>query len=225
MPQIIADRTIFSLFEVARSIKRTIAQRYSQSYWVSAEMNKLNYYSHSGHCYPDLVDKKEGKVIAEMRSIIWKGDYQRINRQFEAITKEPLKDGIRILFQASISFDELHGISLRIVDIDPNFSLGLLVREKQESINRLREEQIFDANRRIPFPLLPKRIAIISVETSKGLADFLKIIEHNDWQYRFEYSLFPALLQGEKAISSILEQLHKTAENSSQFDVVTLIRG
>src|SRR3546814_432169 len=113
MPEAIADKTIFSLFEVARSIKKTIVKRYSKTYWISAEMNKLNYYSHSGHCYPDLVDKKDGKVIAEMRSIIWKSDYRRISQQFEAITKEPLKDGIRILFQASISFDELHGINLR----------------------------------------------------------------------------------------------------------------
>src|SRR5690606_26888894 len=117
------------------------------------------------------------------------------------------------------------GISLRIIDIDPNFSLGLLVREKQQSIERLRKEQIFDANRRIPFPLLPKRIAIISVETSKGLADFLNILDHNDWHYRFEYSLFPALLQGEKAIGSIIGQLHKIAESGSQFDAVALIRG
>ncbi len=60
MPEKLPDKIIFSLGEVAKSIQRTIAERYRQSYWIKAEMNKLNPYTHSGHCYPELVEKKEG---------------------------------------------------------------------------------------------------------------------------------------------------------------------
>src|SRR5690606_10472379 len=97
MPEIIANKTIFTLGEVARSIQKTIVDRYKSVYWIKAEMNKLNYYSHSGHCYPELLEKKEGKIIAEIRSVLWKSDYQRINARFLEITKEPLKNGINIL--------------------------------------------------------------------------------------------------------------------------------
>lgn len=225
MPEIIDNKTIFSLFEVARSVRKTLAARYTQSYWISAELNKLNFYKHSGHCYPDLVEKKEGKIIAEMRATLWNTDFQRINKQFESVTKEPLKDGIGVLIQATISYDELYGLSLRIIDIDPNFSLGVLAREKQEAIDRLRKEQIFDLNRNLPFPLLPKRIALISVETSKGLADFLKILQNNVWNYRFEFLLFPALLQGDRAVSSILAQIEEIKTRIHEFDAVALIRG
>jgi exodeoxyribonuclease VII large subunit len=225
MPEIIDDKTIFSLFEVARSVRKTLAARYTQSYWISAELNKLNFYKHSGHCYPDLVEKKEGKIIAEMRATLWSTDFQRINKQFKEITKEPLKDGIGILIQATISYDELYGLSLRIIDIDPAFSLGVLAREKQEAIDRLRKEQIFDLNKNRPFPLLPKRIALISVETSKGLADFLKILQNNAWNYRFEFLLFPALLQGDRAVSSILMQIESIKARVHEFDAVALIRG
>ena len=225
MPEIIDNKTVFSLFEVAKSVRKTIAARYTQSYWVSAELNKLNFYKHSGHCYPDLVEKKDGKVIAEMRATLWGSDYQRINKQFQDITKEPLKDGIRILIQATVSYDELYGLSLRIIDIDPNFSLGVLAREKQEALDRLKKEQIFDLNRKLPFPLLPKRIALISVETSKGLADFLKILQNNAWNYRFEFILFPALLQGDRAVASILSQIKNIESRIDEFDAVALIRG
>src|SRR5690606_40559541 len=51
--------------EVARSIENAIAKRYQHSYWIKAEMNKLNFYQHSGHCYPDLVEKRDGKVVAQ----------------------------------------------------------------------------------------------------------------------------------------------------------------
>lgn len=225
MAEIIDDKTVFTLYEVARSIRKTLATRYTQAYWISAELNKLNFYKHSGHCYPDLVEKKDGKVIAEMRSILWGSDFQRINKQFEDITKEPLKDGIGILIQATISYDELYGLSLRIIDIDPTFSLGVLAREKQEAIDRLKKEQIFDLNKKILFPLLPKRIALISVETSKGLADFLKILQNNAWNYHFEFLLFPALLQGDRAVPSILAQIENIANRIGEFDAVALIRG
>lgn len=225
MPEKLSDKTVFSLVEVARSIQKTIAGRYKSAYWVKAEMNKLNHYSHSGHCYPELVEKRDGQVIAEMRSVLWKADYQRINAQFLSTTKEPLKNGITILFQATISYDPLYGLTLRMLDIDPVHALGELQREKLESIDRLKKEGIFAANQALSFPVVPKRLAIISVETSKGYADFLKILQHNPWGYRFEQTLFPALLQGDKAVGAITDQLNRIAQRHGMYDVVAIIRG
>ncbi|TCV18881.1 exodeoxyribonuclease VII large subunit [Sphingobacterium alimentarium] len=225
MPEKVANKTIFSLLEVTKSIQRTLADRYKNLYWIKAEMNKLNHYKHSGHCYPELVEKKEGKIVAEIRSIIWKSDFERINNSFIKLLHEPLRDGITILFQAGISYDPLHGLSLRIVDIDPTFVLGELEREKKESILRLHQEGLFEANKRLPFPLIPKRLAIISVETSKGLSDFYKIINQNPWGYKIETTLYPALLQGDKSIPSIIKQLAVIAERAEAYDAVAIIRG
>ncbi|WP_118193662.1 exodeoxyribonuclease VII large subunit [Albibacterium indicum] len=219
------QRKIFSLSQVATSIQKTLAARYQSAYWVKAEINKLNHYSHSGHCYPDLVEKKEGKVIAEMRSILWKSDFYIINQRFLDTLQEPLKDGIMVLMLVNIAFDPVYGISLRILDIDPSFSLGELAKEKQASIARLQKENIFNANKALVFPVLPKRLAIISVETSKGYADFVKIIDNNPYAYKFEYRLFPALLQGDKAVQSIVDQLKSIEKVLDQFDAVAIIRG
>jgi exodeoxyribonuclease VII large subunit len=114
--------------------------------------------------------------------------------------KEPLKDGIKILFEASISFDPVYGLALRIHDIDPSYTLGDLEKEKAVTLQRLKAEQLIDKNKLLPIELLPKRIAIISVDTSKGYADFIKVLEENSWGYHFDHLLFPALLQGERAI-------------------------
>ncbi|HET9486706.1 MAG TPA: exodeoxyribonuclease VII large subunit [Chryseosolibacter sp.] len=225
MPEIVEDKRIFSLLEVTSSIQKTLALRYRTSFWVKAEMNKLNHYPHSGHCYPDLVEKLDGKVIAQLKSTLWKDDFIRINQNFLNLVKSPLKDGITILFCAKITFDPLHGLALRIVEIDPVFSLGELEREKQESIARLKNDGIFNKNRTLPFPLLPKRMAIISVQTSKGYADFLKMIDGNPWGYRFFHVLFPSLLQGDKAVESIGYQLERIRKVAAHFDVVAIIRG
>ena len=225
MPELIQNKTIFSLLEVSKSIQKTLAERYKSLYWIKAEMNKLNHYTHSGHCYPELVEKQDGKVVAEIRSTLWKADFTRINNNFLKIAQEPLREGITMLFQASISYDPMYGLSLRIVDIDPTFTLGELEKEKLDSIRKLKEEGIYEANKSIPFPMLPKKLAIISVETSKGLSDFYKIINQNPWGYKLECTLFPALLQGDKSIPSIINQLAVIADKIAEFDVVAIIRG
>jgi exodeoxyribonuclease VII large subunit len=219
------ERTIFSLLEVTKSIQKTLAERYKVAFWVKAEMNRLNLHPPSGHCYPELVEKKDGRIIAEIKSTLWREDYQRINANFLRILKEPLKSGINILFSAKITYDPVYGLSLRILDIDPSYSLGELEREKQETIDRLKADGIYDSNRSLPMPVLPKRIAIISVETSKGYSDFIKTIENNIWGYNFFYMLFPAILQGERSVESIMGQLKRIKNVLHHFDAVAIIRG
>lgn len=219
------EKKIFSLYQVARSVQRTLSDRYQSAFWVKAEMNKLNYYKHSGHCYPELVEKQDGKVIALVNSTLWNTDYLRANKAFLDLLNEPLKDGIKILFLAKITFDPAHGLSLRILEIDPSFTLGDLEREKQETLQKLKLEGVFEQNKRLKFPLLPQRIAIISVETSKGYADFLSVIDQNQWNYKFFHMLFPSLLQGEKAVDGILSQLELIEKVKHHFDIVAIIRG
>ncbi|MBP9210825.1 MAG: exodeoxyribonuclease VII large subunit [Saprospiraceae bacterium] len=227
MPEDIGGRKVFSLFEVAASIQRTLEGRYKQSFWVRAEMNKLNHYKHSGHCYPELVERVDGKIVAQFRSVLWGTDYQRIDDLFRKVLNEPLKDGIKVLMEASIRFHPEYGLSLTILDIDPQYTLGDLEREKQETLRRLKAEALYHANKRLTFPRLPQRIAIISVETSKGYADFTKVLEaaRRSWGYRFFHFLFPSLLQGDDAVKSIVGQLRRIRQVMHHFDVVAIVRG
>ncbi len=225
MSEIIDDRQIFSLLEVTKSVQKTLTERYTSTFWIKAELNKLNYYSHSGHCYPELVEKSEGKVIAQLKSMLWRDDYRKVNQNFLKVLKEPLKEGIKILFLAKINFDSAYGLSLHIIDIDPSFTLGDLSREKQETIQKLKDEGIFELNKNKILPLLCKRIAVISVETSKGYADFLNVLDNNEWKYNFFHMLFPSILQGEKAIQGICAQLRRIEKVMHHFDAVVIIRG
>jgi exodeoxyribonuclease VII large subunit len=225
MSESIAGRTAFSLREVALEIQQTLQERHSGWIWVKAEINKLNLYPHSGHSYPELVEKQDGKVIAQMRANLWKDDFNRINRTFLEVLKEPLKDGILVLLQARVTFDPVYGLALRILDIDPSYSLGELEREKQQTIATLKKEGIFEQNKAAFLPLLPQRVAVISVETSKGYADFKKVIGQNPWGYHFFMMLFPALLQGDQAAGQIIAQLRRIRRAATHFDLVAIIRG
>lgn len=219
------DRPVYSLSEISGSIKSVINKTYTRAYYVKAEMIRLNKYPHSGHCYPELVEKEGDKIIAQMRAVIWKVQMDEINRKFMKITGEPLKDNISILCLATIEYSPQHGLALYIQDIEPSYTLGELMRNKMAVIARLKEEGVFEANRRLQLPLLPKRIAVISVETSKGYSDFMVTLQDNNWNYCFECELFPSILQGDKAITTITAQLEAIAKRQSEFDCVVIIRG
>jgi len=225
MPEIVDNKQIFTLREVAESIRRTLAQRYTSLFWVKAEMNKLNHYGHSGHCYPDLVQKEAGKVVAQMRAIIWAADFKRIESALQRVTGETLREGSGLLLQVAIQFDPNHGLSLLIKDIDPVFSLGELEKEKNESIQRLMSQGVFHLNKQQPMPLLPKRLAVISVESSKGYADFMLLLGSSKKGYNIEHMLFPSLVQGEKAARQIENQLLRIKKVAHHFDAVAIIRG
>lgn len=227
MSEQINNKQVFTLYEVTSSIKKSLKERYSKSYWVKAEMNKLNLYPASGHCYPELVEKKNGAVITQLKCNLWSDSYESINRKFISVLNEPLKDGIKILFLATIEFHQVHGLSLNIIDIDPHFTLGDLEREKQETIQKLKTKELFKKNKFLNLSLIPQRIAIISVESSKGYADFLNVINSANvsWNYKFFYMLFPSVLQGDKAVLTMLYQLKKIRQVIHHFDVVAIIRG
>lgn len=222
--QSIGDKA-FSLSEVTASIRRTISSRYGSSFWVRAEMIKLNHYPYSGHAFPDLIEKKDGVIVAQMRAIIWSGDLKRINEKFFRCGMGALSDGVSILFRATIMYDEFHGLSLRIIDIDTSFTLGELEKQRINCIERLKAEKIFSLNKSKQLPALPKRFAIISVESSKGYNDFMKVVLSHSPKFAIFTHLFPSLLQGEGAVYSMLQAFERIEAVAEFFDAVLIIRG
>jgi|TARA_Y100000031_G_C8246649_1_gene398399 exodeoxyribonuclease VII large subunit len=220
-----SPKKYYSLLELTRSIESVIKKTYTSSYWVKAEIAKLNFYPKSGHCYPDLVEKEKGVVLAQIRATIWAGQFNDINHKFVSITNEPLSDGMTVLVRTTISFHAVYGLGLHIIDIEPSFTLGEMAKEKLLSIERLKKENIFTKNKQLQPALIMQRIAIISVETSKGYHDFTKIISENAWGYCFFQMLFPAILQGKSVINSITQQLNRIKIAQKHFDVVVIIRG
>lgn len=214
----------FTLKQVAESIRKTIAERYSRTYWVTAEMHKLNQ-TRKGHCYPELVQKEDESIVVEMRGTIWKQNFDRIQQKFFEIVKEPLHDGMELLFHVKITYHPLYNIGLEIIDIDPNYTLGALQRERQETLERLNKEGILNANQNLEMALVPKRLAIISQADSKGYSDFVTLLNGHPKRYHFNTFLFEATLQGDAAITSIQSQLKRIEKVKQHFDAVVIIRG
>lgn len=86
------SKQIFTLLQVAASIRKTLENRYQNSYWVRAELYKMNEYP-SGHAFPELVQRENGKIVANLNGVIWKTHFRRIRQHFEKRYKNPFLKG------------------------------------------------------------------------------------------------------------------------------------
>ncbi|MDE6499667.1 MAG: exodeoxyribonuclease VII large subunit [Rikenella sp.] len=204
---------------------RSVIEQYAGgAQWVVAEISecKVNY---AGHCYLELVERpEEGKSpVAQARGIIWASTYKMISGYFRFQTGSDLAAGMKVLVKCSVSYHAVYGLSLVISDIDPAYTLGETERLRRQTIAQLQEEGVFDMNRDFELPSVVQRIAVVSSPKAAGYRDFMQELEASP--YRFETTLFAAVMQGDAAEGSIVEALDAVAAQGDEFDAVAIIRG
>ncbi|PRY09736.1 exodeoxyribonuclease VII large subunit [Pontibacter ummariensis] len=220
-------QTPLSLYELHQQIRDELEVAFPENYWVVAEVAQISPDRRKGHCYLTLVDKGEDarQMLAQARATIWSARFQTLGRHFEERTGQPLKAGLKILFQAQVRFHELYGLSLDIVNIDPNYTIGDLARQRQETLKRLEGEGLLEANKALDLALVPQRLAIVSSATAAGYQDFVHQLKGNSFGYTFSTTLFPATVQGNEAPASIKRAMALVAKYQERFDAIVLIRG
>ena len=214
------------LSELNGRVKKAIAETFTAPLWVVAEISELKL-NRNGHCYLLLVEKEENgdAILAQAKATIWSYTFRMLKPFFESTTGQPLTEGIKVLISVSVEFHELYGYSLNIRDIDPTYTLGDMARRRREIISRLQSEGVADMNKELELPVVPQRIAIISSSTAAGYQDFIDQLTNNPGKYHFYTRLFPAVMQGNQAESSIIGALEQIYHYESFFDAVVIIRG
>jgi exodeoxyribonuclease VII large subunit len=215
-----------SLSELAGRIKKAIAGHFPDTYWIRAETSDVRMNA-SGHCYLELIEKNEhsGQISARIRASIWASTFYKVKYAFEYATGQAFSSGIKILVKVKVEYHEVYGFNINILDIDPTYTIGDLVRKRNDILRRLQEDGVLGMNRELPFPTLPRRIAVISSQTAAGYGDFINQLEGNHAGYVFYHRLFPAVMQGEKTEASIIAALESIFNHVDHFDTVTIIRG
>ena len=178
-------------------------------YWVEAELSECR--ENSGHCYMELIEKDErtNTPIARASAKCWRQTWMMVKPYFERTTGQPLRVSMKVLLKVYAQFHAAYGFSWIVSDIDPTYTLGDMARKRQEIIRQLKEEGVFDLQRELHIPTFAKRIAVISAPNAAGYGDFCRQLEDNEYGFRFEVTLFPAIMQGEQVEQSVINALEQ----------------
>lgn len=216
----------FTLYELMASVRRCIEASFTGKYWIRAESSDVRVAGGSGHCYLELLEKDENHNIrTKVRANIWRSTYLSITENFRRAGLAPLASGMSIMCLVQVQFHEQYGLSLVVHDIDPNYSLGEIERQRRETIARLKREGVFDDNKAIELPRPLQRLAIISSPTAAGYGDFMNHLKGNPYGFQFYTALFEAQMQGERTTPSVIAALGRIVNHADKFDAVVIIRG
>ena len=206
-------------------VRDAIEMQLPDEYWVEAELAECR--ERGGHCYLELIEKEDttNTPVAKASAKCWRQTWQMILPYFERTTGQTLRSGMKVLLKVYAQFHEAYGFSWIVTDIDPTYTLGDMARKRQEIIRQLKEEGVFDLQRELCIPRFAKRIAVISAAGAAGYGDFCRQLEENEYGFKFEVTLFPAIMQGEQVESSVVAALNKIYDCIRDFDVVVIIRG
>jgi len=225
-----SHREFIELKELQAGIKEGVEASFPLPVWVKGEIGSWSPRA-NGHCYLNLTQSENGRVVADCRAMIWKWKFPALKAFFEETTGTQLKAGLTVLVKVEVSYSELYGVSLFIDDIDPSFTLGEKAEERKKSIERLTREGYMDMQKELALPDLPRRIAVVTSLTAAGYGDFRKHLLENPEGYAFEVDLYEALMQGEQAPGSIIAAMEKAAAASqaasqaAPYDILVILRG
>lgn len=212
-----------SLSELCALLDEQLQQAFPATYWVRAEIAQL---TDRGHCYLELIEKSDkGIFAAKMRATCWSNTWQLISAYFRQEAGKLPEAGMQVLVEVSVTFHPVYGLSLNILNIDPSFTLGDLARQRQLTLQQLEKDGVLDMNKSMPLPTLIRRIAVISAADAAGYGDFCHQLTGNPYRLLFTTQLFPAVMQGDGAVRSIIAALNAISENADDFDCVAIIRG
>lgn len=215
-----------TLLDLNQLVRNRLRREFPDTYWIQAEISECKEHF-SGHCYLELVQKRDKSeaLCAKARATIWANTWVNLKPAFEKQTGVRLQAGQKVLVEVSVDFHELYGFSLVIRDIDATYTIGDLSLRRQQVIKQLTEDGVFELNKELEWPVLPKRIAVISSPSAAGYEDFMDQLHRNDFGFHFRTSFFPATMQGDSAAASIVDALNNVQASGQEFDVVVIIRG
>lgn len=213
-----------TLLQFNSYLSQVVASAFPQSVWVVAETSDVR--TSGGHCYLELIQKDDnGRPVAKIRATIWASTYHEIASKFFNETRENFRSDLKVMVLVSASFHPVFGLSANITDINSAYTLGDAMQRRNEMIRRLTAEGIIHENRKLPWPAVPQRIAVISAKGAAGYGDFINQLYGNPLRLKFITRLFPAVLQGEYAAASIIKALEAVSADDGQWDCVVIIRG
>ena len=203
------NKNIYGVGQVNAYIQRMFAEDFLlRDIRIKGEVSNCKYHS-SGHIYFTLKDA--GGAIS---AILFRGNRVKGLRF-------PMKDGDKVVVTGSVSVYEKGGTyQIYAKEITLDGAGDLYVRFEQLK-KELEEMGMFAAEYKKPIPRFAQRIGIVTAPTGAAVRDIIQISKRRN--PHVSIALYPALVQGEGAVESIISGI--MALDAMGLDVLIVGRG
>lgn len=205
--QVTTGRLIYTVSRLTREMKAVLEGTFTDV-WVEGEVSNYTFHP-SGHMYFDLKDAE-----AVLHCAFFRNANQNV--------KFTIKEGLKILCFGRVSiYDKRGQYQLYIDKVEPK-GLGELQLAFEQLKERLQKEGLFEESHKVPIPVFPSKIGIVTSPTGAAIRDILHILRR-----RFDdigILIYPVKVQGDGAaeeIAGAIEDFNRMPD----IDVLILARG
>lgn len=179
-----------------------------RSILIKGEISNFTNHTKTGHLYFTLKDNE-----CSVKAIMFNSMASRL--------RFTPSSGMNVIISANVQVFERDGIyQLYVNDMQPD-GIGALYLAFEQLREKISEEGLFDEAIKKPLPPFPQKIGIVTSPDAAALQDMLNIISR---RYPIaEVVIFPCLVQGENAPSSICTALKKA--DKCNLDIIIVGRG
>ncbi|MCH7867051.1 MAG: exodeoxyribonuclease VII large subunit [Myxococcales bacterium] len=200
-------RKIYSVGALLAGINGLLQDRVGRV-WVQGEISNLHRAS-SGHCYFTLKDDR-----GQLRAALFRGAAGRL--RFE------LEEGTEVIVSADVGVYEARGdLQLIVKNVEP-VGLGALQLAFEQLRRKLESEGLFEADRKLALPEIPRRVGVVTSPTSAAVRDVIDVSGRRFPEATLLIS--PTRVQGEGAENEIVAALDALVAHGN-VDVILVVRG
>ena len=201
------SRDIFSVSRLNMEIRSALENSFPLL-WVTGEISNLAA-PRSGHLYFSLKD-----ASAQVRCAMFRNRRKLLRFQPD--------NGAQVIVRAKVTMYEPRGDLQLIIEHMEPAGEGLLRQQVEELTRRLRDEGLFDADRKHPIPAFPRRIGIVTSPSGAAIRDVLTVLKRRCPS--IPVVIYPVPVQGTTAAAEIAEML-RLADRRKECDLLILTRG
>ncbi len=201
------EEKVYTVSEITEKIRELIEEKF---FWVSVrgEISNLDR-SQRGHFYFTLKDRE-----AQIKAVLYKGRAKRF--------LEHLKSGVEVICTGPITIYKPRGeYQIEVVSLE-RVGWGILYEEFERLKKLLEKEGLFDPEKKLPIPAVPKRIGIVTSPEGAAIRDILRVIRESG--YSFHITIYPSHVQGKEAVKEIVAGI-EFFNQRKDVDLIILARG
>ena len=213
----------YSVAELTRAISYALEDAFADDVWITGEISGLN--RSRGHVYFDLVEPRDDigqPATAQLAVALFKMNKEVVNRTLKRAGIARIDSGARVRIRGAVAFNERNGrLQVRMTGIDPMYTLGQLAVDRERVLRSLGEAGLLDRNARVPLPLVPLRVGLVTSAGSAAYHDFVHELDVSG--LAFQLTFVDAKVQGVGAVEQVIRALRQLAR--TDVDVIALVRG
>lgn len=214
----------WTVTQVTQHAGLAVAAAFPGLIWVEGEITNFSK-SNRGHVYFSLVDPQSDRR-AQLPVTLFDWNRQKVNLQIHrAGGGIRIDNGVRVRIRGNVELYAARSqVQLRMVAIDPTYTLGALAAARDALLASLAAEGLLEANRSHRVPILPLRVALITSLRSAAHADFLHEVRASG--IGFTIWEIDARVQGDEApptVSAAIQTALTYCE--TELDLICIVRG